>query len=539
MPGGPVAPPPCRRCGSTNDYYASGLCSRCHLAAPQRVDSCRDCHAWGAARTNKWLCRACIYWRAEYDVGVCQACGATVAISSVGRVCRLCRAQARLLRGPHQLLDFVNANRCGAQLFFADMHKMRTRGQRPTLPAAGWPLGRPVSHRQLVLFDMAHDLSRGRGVVPPPRDAVLAKALDALTLEHAARHSWHRTKTTKVRSGIRLLLGMQDTPGAAIRITETAVLPQLFITIRPVLEVLDQAGMLEDDRTPAIQRWFDRHIAGLPEPMTSELRTWFDVMLNGSTRAPRRRPRQPHTIKLYVGWLLPALQAWVDRGHDSLREISREDVLAVLPASGLPRSGCGRALRSLFRILKARKLVFVNPAAGIQTWSSDSNPPMPIELAPLRAALDSPNPARALLVALVAFHGLRPSELRNLQLSDLRDRHLHISGRVDRVIPLAEPVRERATAYLDHRTTRWPGSPNPHLFIHFRTAARTEPVGPRWVWLTLDMPGSVRAIRQDRILHEALATGGDTRRLCDLFGLSIQAASRYTDAIREPSLDPE
>ena len=41
-------------------------------------------------------------------------------------------------------------------------------------------------------------------------------------------------------------------------------------------------------------------------------------------------------------------------------------------------------------------------------------------------------------------------------------------------------------------------------------------------------PGlSPTAIREDRILHEALATRGDVRRLTDLFGLSVHAASRY------------
>jgi hypothetical protein len=32
-PGGPVAPPPCYRCGSTANYYTSGLCARRHPRA--------------------------------------------------------------------------------------------------------------------------------------------------------------------------------------------------------------------------------------------------------------------------------------------------------------------------------------------------------------------------------------------------------------------------------------------------------------------------------------------------------------------------
>ncbi len=135
------------------------------------------------------------------------------------------------------------------------------------------------------------------------------------------------------------------------------------------------------------------------------------------------------------------------------------------------------------------------------------------------------------MAALVAYHALRNGDLRNLRLTDLRNRHLHVDGRV---IPLAEPVQRRLAAWLDYRQSRWPTSTNPHLFINLRTASRTEPVGGRWIKLTLDLPGGGRALRADRILHEAAASGGDPRRLCDLFGLGIQQALRYTTTIREP-----
>jgi hypothetical protein len=43
-------------------------------------------------------------------------------------------------------------------------------------------------------------------------------------------------------------------------------------------------------------------------------------------------------------------------------------------------------------------------------------------------------------------------------------------------------------------------------------------------------------LREDRLLHEAEATGGDPRRICDLFGLSVGAALRYTGTIDQPGL---
>jgi len=34
-------------------------------------------------------------------------------------------------------------------------------------------------------------------------------------------------------------------------------------------------------------------------------------------------------------------------------------------------------------------------------------------------------------------------------------------------------------------------------------------------------------LREDRILHEIHTSGGDVRRICDLFGLTVAAALRY------------
>jgi hypothetical protein len=46
----------------------------------------------------------------------------------------------------------------------------------------------------------------------------------------------------------------------------------------------------------------------------------------------------------------------------------------------------------------------------------------------------------------------------------------------------------------------------------------------------------VKAIREDRILHEVHASSGDIRRICGLFGLSISAAERYVGTIDHPDL---
>ncbi len=58
---------------------------------------------------------------------------------------------------------------------------------------------------------------------------------------------------------------------------------------------------------------------------------------------------------------MPALRAWAEAGNMSLREITREHVHQELPRQGSDRALVGQALRSLFRVLKVRRMVFANP----------------------------------------------------------------------------------------------------------------------------------------------------------------------------------
>ena len=446
-------------------------------------------------------------------------------------MCQRHLAQLRIDHGrARQHALFVGS---GQQLMFAHMHNLG-RVPRPPVPAQRlvWP-ERPLRYQQLVMFDITPNLRPGRAVAPAPVDVVLAAALDEHVSHVSVRDHWTWTYTSQVRAAVRIVLGLQHTPGAAITATEIKVLAQLRLPARTVRDLLAEVGMLDDDRTPAIRLWFEERTRHLTPPMRTELSVWFDIMTNGSTITPRRKPRNQGTCGLYLRWALPTLTDWNTAGHDSLREISRTDVLAALPPGGLDRAQTGQALRSIFNILKARKLVFVNPADRIPTWTSSEQIPLPANLDVIARTLDTSNPTRAAIAALSVFHGVRSAQIRRLHLTDIRDRRIHIE---DRSIPLAEGAYTRIVAYLAHRQQHYPDSINPHLFINRRTTHRLEPVGPRWLRLAVDLPGGLGALRQDRILDEAIASNGDTRRLCDLFGLSISAATRYTNTISHPDL---
>jgi integrase len=231
--------------------------------------------------------------------------------------------------------------------------------------------------------------------------------------------------------------------------------------------------MLCEDRESALDAWFTRRADGLPDLIAAGFRFWFEALRDGSRIPPRLRPRSAATIRVHVARAAPILHAWASAGHQSLREITRQDILAALPAQANQRRQALTALQSLFRFLKGRRVIFADPAARLRHDRLHNGQPLPMNLDTVRAAIHSGQPARAALAALVAFHALRSGQLASLELTDVRDGRLHLDGRV---IPLAGPVRERLAAWLDDRARRWPATVNPHLFINWYTAVRESRV---------------------------------------------------------------
>jgi hypothetical protein len=77
-------------------------------------------------------------------------------------------------------------------------------------------------------------------------------------------------------------------------------------------------------------------------------------------------------------------------------------------------------------------MLFTDPTARVKIGYRAVKAPLPANVELLRAALTSDDPARAALVALVAFHGLRVGQLQRLQLTDIRD----LAKRRDRRCPV-------------------------------------------------------------------------------------------------------
>ncbi|WNE93886.1 hypothetical protein PS467_00280 [Streptomyces luomodiensis] len=435
------------------------------------------------------------------------------------------------------VLDEVS--RCGQQLYFADMLRrvrlmtpgpVRRRAEPPAMPS---PSPLPVKHRQLALYPPhGRDLRRAQERGFPEADAPeVAAALKAAADAYARRHGLEYATAQGLDRGLRILLALQDTPGAPFRASDVLLLRDLHLPARPLLKLLSHIDMLDDDRIPSVVPWFREVTADFPEPMAAELNTWFELMLAGSTTAPRLKARSPRWIRRMMRSALPALRTWTARGKDSLRAITRDDVLDVLPDSATPRANMLQGLRHILRPLKRRRIIFTDPTARIFCGMPTATIPLPVEVTDLRQILQDQTAPRAALSALVIFHALTSRELRTALTTGLRDGRLFLPNRT---VLLADPVRDRLTAYLDHRNSRWPRTANPHLFLSQTTACGVEPVSHVWVNDVLGMPA--RRLREDRLLHEAEATGGDPRRICDLFGLTVGAALRYTSTVDQAGL---
>jgi site-specific recombinase XerD len=542
-PGSKGRPLPCRRCGSRQDYWTSGLCRRCHQYAPQLPQSCRDCLAWGVQRTQKWLCHACLSWRILHPTQrSCVTCAEHRAVNE-HHVCRLCWRHIKLVqegpkRRPRGPLNIDRATRGGVQLSFANMGSTKQGYRPPPRPPQQVPSAPPTapdSHGQLDLFtpDPIEQAVR-RLAVPEPPSIRLAQRLDRITCEHAAAHGWSQSKTDRIRIGMRVLLGhhqLRDVPVLASQVNALRLFDQ---SVTPLLAVLATAGLLEDDRLDRTQAWFRTKTQDLPTDMTAELQIWFDVLYYGSRTSPRSRPRAAGTLVNRMTWTLPTLHLWAAAGHTSLREISQADVLAVLPTAGNPRVKLGAGLRSIFTTLKAKKVIFVNPMSRIQVGNFERRSPLPADPERLQRLLDTTDPAGAVLASLMVFHGLRPRELRDLQLTDIYDQRLHLP---DRTIPLAEHALTRLATYLAERARRWPASINPHLFIHPLNAGGTHSTSREWV--NAHLGTSAWAIREHRIVDETLATAGDLRRICDFFGVTMATAQHYATALNHAAFNED
>ena len=213
---------------------------------------------------------------------------------------------------------------------------------------------------------------------------------------------------------------------------------------------------------------------------------------------------------------------------------SRSDVLtAVNPLTGSLRRQTFTSLRSLFGHARKTGRIFRDPTKGITSSLRPLNLLQPLQPEDIdQATAAASTPAARLALALAAVHAARPRSIRELHLSDidLGNRRLTITGMTR---PLDDLTRTLLLAWLQHRSTRWPGTANPHLIINQQTATTTRAVSENWLTDSYrGLTATLERLRMDRQLEEALTHDADPLHLAAMFGINDTTALRYAAVAR-------
>jgi len=360
----------------------------------------------------------------------------------------------------------------------------------------------------------------------------------AAVVGYGQARGWSPSTLRRVQHSLAALLASQPT---LARPLEAAAVRQFLIerrlTALRVVEFLADQGLVRVDEHAVLDRWLAGRLQPLPAAIQAEVQIWIQGLRGRGPRAGR--PRRDATIQGYVRAAAPALADWSAR-YQSLRQVTTKDVAAQLePLAGPTRKLTLVVLRSLFRTLKARRLIFTNPTAGL---TAPGAPPLlglgldPARRAGLLGRLDRPD--QQLIVLLAGVHALRPHQIRVLALEDIDPGTgiLRVAGRPRRLDSL---TGQALRGWLELRRVRWPASANPYLLVNQSTAGGLTPVTRGYVQAVFQQLGvTAEDLRVDRLLAEVEATGADPLKLTEFFSITDTTAIRYCLGFGSPDQRP-
>ena len=502
------------------------------IRAGTPVGSCPDCLSWGPSYGSQSYCRACYDFTRRYRRGQCGGCRRVIAVKK-GH-CRLCWLQAGLAAAGRRRITPEDFSPAGYwQLSLAGMSRLGGTGPAPGATAARpSPPAGPAAWTQLELrapgdsrhFDARHwAASRINGE---------ALALTRrIASELAGTRGWNARIVIETGRALAVVLA-DHAPGDMIAWSQLPpALHRRDLSITRTAEILDLAGLLDDDRVSSFACLTRTRLALLPPPMAADVGHWLRTRSQGG---PRSRPRDEHTVRMNLNRVHPLLLAWA-RHYTHLREVTPADIIAatgLLPATR--RRQTLTALRSLFGHANKTGTIFRDPTRGIR----DGQRPL-ILIQPLQpgeidqATSAAVTPAARLAVALAAVHAARPKTIRELHLGDvdLGGRRLVIAGQAR---PLDDLTASLLLAWLQHRGRRWPGTANPHLIINQQTAMTTRAVSENWLTESCrGLTATLERLRVDRQLEEALTCGADPLHLAAVFGTADTTAIKYAAIARQ------
>jgi integrase/recombinase XerC len=247
-----------------------------------------------------------------------------------------------------------------------------------------------------------------------------------------------------------------------------------------------------------------------------------------------------------------ALATFLARSDSGLLEADHTSLrrwLAQLTTRGYARASIGRkasSIRTLYRFLRARGHVGVDPAATLASPKAASRLPSVLKPAEAAALLEAPRGDdpwsvrdRALLELLYGC-GLRVGEVASLDVGDvdLRRRRVRVLGKGSkpREVPLGDPAAEAVESWLPVRGAIAPDT-GPALFVNRRkrraSARDIRAAVEQWRGTAL----AARTVSPHTLRHayatHLLEGGADIRAVQELLGhASLATTQRYTHVSR-------
>jgi hypothetical protein len=302
---------------------------------------------------------------------------------------------------------------------------------------------------------------------------------------------------------------------------------QDFFTTRAMALPVDHATQLSARRR-------QRRVDAVPEPLRAGVAGFADFMLQARERARRAgtKPRTDSTIDSHLSTVLAlAIHLESDRGKHDWATVDVHDLESFLAVNPALRKTRLIPLRQFFRFARHRRIVLVDPSAGLvshEPWGFRGKTvdlPRQRELFRRWTAGTEAHPHEAFTGLMALLHGASSMELRHLTVDDIdqRGRSVQLGRRPRPTVldPASWSALQRCLAHRDALATA-----NPHLIVTKVTKTAGMPASPAYLSHVLDpanvAPKFLRSTRLVDLIHDM-----DPKLVAAVFGMDAESVLPY------------
>jgi site-specific recombinase XerD len=501
----------CSRCGAGISSYGPVLCHRCRAvdAEAARRENCPDCGRFLRLKPAGRCVRCC---------RVCADCGHPVRTVGVER-CRHCRRKAEAAAAKS------TCPRCGRLgIIRSGTGWCGTCSRPPPRPAPARPCSACGALARKRGDGLCHKCWTNSPTRPLTQASNLADRLDhppgwlADFAEYvAARHCVARACNFVSALGRLLVDDRAVHPQALVERARQpgrsggrfARVLEAFLVERGLAFGLDQPARLAAGRRL-------RRVEATPEELRPAIASFADHLVASQTRARRAGTlaRTDNTIEATLA-VVRDLGRFVlaERAKNDWAAIERSDIEAFLANRPRNAGRCLSSTRQFFRWARKRKLVLVDPTAGMTRPKRRAFGGQALTIPEQRRLFRRWNadpdvhPHEALTGLLALVHAATCSDIRHLRVDDIDRRHNTMRlGSRRHLLPLDPPTAAAIERCLAHRDKL--GTLNPHLVVTRTTRTRATPCSPYYVTHLLGPIGvPPRRLRETRLVDLVISVG--------------------------------